>query len=318
MATIRMFRKKWQTLIRIKGHPHMSKTFVKHEDAKRWGLETELKLIREDAGILKRTFPLFADVAVRYLGEISPLKRGYKNEKNIIKKLLREQPWTQYKLDKIKPSLLVSWRNDELKKVSADTFCRRLDVVSHIFTICRKEWDVPINNPCLDISRPKRSEPRNRRFTELELQQLIYGNHTPLLFRKFIELMLETGMRKTELLSVRPEHFKNNLLFIPIAKTKPRTIPLTPRAVELFKNVELPFALTAEGLIKKWRKMCISYGIKDAKIYDLRHQSLTNFMFEKNLSVQETMIIAGHADPRTLLRVYSNLRAEEVAKKLQN
>ena len=39
-------------------------------------------------------------------------------------------------------------------------------------------------------------------------------------------------------------------------------------------------------------------------------------MLERNLSVAETMMIAGHSDPRMLLRTYNNLRVEDVAKKL--
>ena len=43
----------WQSLVRIKGHPQIIKTFKKFDDAKRWGLETELKIRREEAGIAK-------------------------------------------------------------------------------------------------------------------------------------------------------------------------------------------------------------------------------------------------------------------------
>ena len=39
-------------------------------------------------------------------------------------------------------------------------------------------------------------------------------------------------------------------------------------------------------------------------------------MLERNLSVAETMMIAGHSDPRMLLKTYNNLRVEDVAKKL--
>jgi hypothetical protein len=36
----------------------------------------------------------------------------------------------------------------------------------------------------------------------------------------------------------------------------------------------------------------------------------------KNLNVPETMLIAGHKDPRMLLRIYNNLQVEHVAEKL--
>ena len=36
----------------------------------------------------------------------------------------------------------------------------------------------------------------------------------------------------------------------------------------------------------------------------------------KNLDLQSTMLIAGHSDPKMLLKTYNNLRVEDVAKKL--
>ena len=122
-------------------------------------------------------------------------------------------------------------------------------------------------------------------------------------------------MRQGEILRVRSEHIKGNTLFIPVAKTKPRTIPLTTKAILLFKNSELPFKISESTLGKQFRRLCKFYGIKDAHFHDLRKQSLTNFMLEKKLSVAETMLIAGHSDPRMLLRTYNNLRLEDMAKK---
>jgi len=45
MSYIRKTGKHWQCLIRIKDYPNLSKTFKKHEDAKRWSIETELKIV---------------------------------------------------------------------------------------------------------------------------------------------------------------------------------------------------------------------------------------------------------------------------------
>jgi hypothetical protein len=38
----------------------------------------------------------------------------------------------------------------------------------------------------------------------------------------------------------------------------------------------------------------------------------------KKLDVPSTMLIAGHSDPRMLLRIYNNLKVEDVAKKLNS
>ena len=108
------------------------------------------------------------------------------------------------------------------------------------------------------------------------------------------------------------------LLKIPVAKTKPRIIPLTPAALAEIKNADLPFTLSKYALDKQFRRLCNNYGIKDAHFHDLRHQALTNFMKDKGLNVPETMMIAGHSDPRMLLRIYNNLEVAHVAAKLKD
>jgi integrase len=185
-----------------------------------------------------------------------------------------------------------------------------------MYTTFKKEWGYPVENPILCIRRPKREEPRNRRFTDNELNKLIKGNRASPKLRLIIQIALETAMRQGEILRVKPEDINGNTLFIPIAKTKPRTIPLTLKAMSLLNNAELPFNITGNALSKQFKKLCDHYGIEDAHFHDLRRQSLTNFMLERNLSVAETMMIAGHSDPKMLLRTYNNLKVEDVAKKL--
>jgi integrase len=185
-----------------------------------------------------------------------------------------------------------------------------------MYTIAKKEWGYKLENPVLNIRKPKSPDPRNRRFTNNELTKLIKGNRASPRLRLIIQIALETAMRQGEILRVKPGDINGNTLFIPIAKIKPRTIPLTLKAMSLLNNAELPFNITGNALSKQFKKLCDYYGIEDAHFHDLRKQSLTNFMLDKKLSVAETMLIAGHSDPRMLLRTYNNLKVEDLAKKL--
>ena len=293
----------------------MIKTFKKYDDAKRWGLETELKIRREEAGILKIKFPKFSEVALKYVNQVSISKRSFKDERYTINTLLREA-WSEYPINRITPNVIGSYRDKQLKTVSGSSVNRRLDVISTMFTTCRKEWGYPISNPVLSIRRPKKAEPRNRRFADAELNLLIKGNKTNEVMRYLILIALATGMRKGEILKILPENLKGSTLFIPIAKTKPRTIPLSKKAIELIKSAPLPFKVKGDYVNKQFKKLCKYYKIKDAKFHDIRHQSLSNLMIENKLSVGECMVISGHADPRMLLKVYNNLKVEDIAKKL--
>ena len=101
-----------------------------------------------------------------------------------------------------------------------------------------------------------------------------------------------------------------------MTKTKPRSIPLTKRALEILNNTNLPFTLSAMAVSKQFNWLCKFYKIHDGRFHDLRRQALTNFMIEKKLSVAEVMLISGHADPRILLNIYNNTKIHDLIKKL--
>ena len=295
----------------------MSKSFSKHGDAKRWAIETELKIRREDAGITKIKYPSFSEIGTRYIADVSMTKRGFINERNIIKSFMKEA-WSEYPLNKVTPEVIAKYRDKLLNTISGTSINRKLDVISTIFTTCKKEWGYPVSNPVLSIRRPKKEQPRNRRLTDEELERLIKGNHTCEMMRSIIQIMLETGMRSGEVIRISHDHLKGATLFIPITKTTPRTIPLTKKAVQLIKEAKLPFNTSVDAIGKKFARLCKHYDIKDAVPHDLRHNSLTNFMRIKKLDVPSTMLIAGHKDPRMLLRIYNNLQVEHVAEKLKD
>jgi len=315
MSYLRIHNNKWQSIIRIKGHPTLAKSFKSKTDAKRWGIETELKIRREDAGVAKIKFPTFRDISLRYLNEVSIHKKCFRLERAIITPLGKEA-WSEYPINKITPLVIGKFRDKQREIIKDNTINRKLDVISTIYTTCKKEWGYPVINPVLGIRRPKNPEPRDRRFTDAEINLLLRGNRTSELLRTIIAVALETGMRQSEILNIRSEHIKGSTLYIPVAKTKPRTIPLTKKALLILRSCTLPFNIDRYLLGKHFRRLCKHYGIEDAHFHDLRRQSLTNFMLKKKLSVAETMMIAGHSDPRMLLRTYNNLKVEDVAKKL--
>ena len=317
MPTLRKHYGSWQSIVRIQGHPTLTKSFKSRTDAKRWGVETELKLRREDAGIAKIKFPKFEDVARRYVEEVSIHKRSHRDERYTILGLFHEA-WSSYPIHRIRPTTINNYMAKLSETVSGSTINRRLDVISSMFTTFKKEYGYPVDNPVLSIRRPKKAQPRDRRFTDEELDKLIKGNRTSPQLRSIMKIALETGLRMSEILRLDARLIEGSTIKIPVAKTRPRIIPLTADALAEIRNADLPFTLTKYALDKQFRKLCKYYGIEDAHFHDLRHQALTNFMKDKGLNVPETMMIAGHSDPRMLLRIYNNLEVSHVANKLNN
>ena len=314
MSTIGILKGKYQCIVRIAVYPTITKTFEHKRDAVRFGKDLELKLIREEYDLEKKTFPTFKEVFERYRDEIVIHKKSKDMEQKLIKYILKEY-FVRIRLDKVSPRVISEYRDNALKTLKASSVNRRLAIISHCFTICRKEWDYKISNPVLSIRRPVNPEPRDRHLTDAELKQLLQGNRASPVMKFIIELALETAMRRTEIASIKSEHVKGNLLKIPVAKTKARTIPLTPKAQELLKN-NLPIRMSSNAIHLAWVRLCKFYNIRDCHFHDTRHMALHNFANKKNISVADCMIISGHKEPRTLLKIYAKSRANEIAEKL--
>ena len=289
--------------------------FFSKTEATRWANLTVVKLIREDTGIAKIKYPKFEDVARRYIEEISINKKCYKDERSKILQFIKEA-WAVYPINRIMPHTINKWKETALKTLSGGSVNRKLDVISSMYTTFKREWGYPVDNPVLQIRRPKKAEPRDRRLSTAEIDKLLRGNRTSPIMKSIIEIALETGMRLSEILRADHSYIEGHTLKIPIAKTKPRVIPLTNKALQLLNEAELPFKISKWQVSKQFRKLCVGYGIKGAVFHTCRHNALTDFMRKHKLNVPETMKSAGHTDPRMLLRIYNNLEAHHVAKKL--
>ena len=317
MATIRKHHKKWQGIVRVVGHPVIAQSFISKTDATRWANLLEVKLRREDTGIAKIKFPKFEDLARRYIEEISINKKCYADERSKILQFIKE-PWAVYPVNRIMAHHINKWKEINLKTLSGGSVNRKLDVISSMWTTFKREWGYPVENPVLSIRRPKKSEPRDRRLSDAEIKKLLTGNRTSPVMKSIIEISLETGMRLSEILRAEHDKIEGSTLVIPITKTKPRVIPLTTKALRLLNDAELPFKISKWQVSKQFRKLCVGYGIKGAVFHDCRRNALTDFMRKHGLNVPETMKIAGHTDPRMLLRIYNNLEAHHVAEKLNS
>jgi integrase len=314
MAHIRKRKGSWQCIVRVQGYPPITKTFNTKIDAQRYSRDLENKLFREKHNIAKKKFPLMRDALIRYRDEVVVHKRSKDMETKLIGYILSEG-FVNYAVNLIDRSLIAQYRDRALRSLKSSSVNRRLAIISHFFTICKKEWGYDVVNPVLAIRRPTNPEPRNRRFDKEELEKIFTCNRTNPHMKFIVRLALETAMRRSEIANIKPQHVKGNLLIIPAAKTKPRTIPLTPKAVQLLQD-NLPIKMSSNAIHLSWKRICKKHGIEDAHFHDLRHESLSTMFEVKSLNVPEVQLISGHTDPRVLMRVYANLRPKDLAEKL--
>jgi hypothetical protein len=114
MAYIRKRLGKWQCVIRVKGKPPTTKTFLIKKDAKLWGKKTELHFFREDNDIQKSDYPLFKECLERYRDEVVINKRSRIMETKLISYLLKES-FVNYKLNFVDSRVVALYRDRALK-----------------------------------------------------------------------------------------------------------------------------------------------------------------------------------------------------------
>ena len=131
-----------------------------------------------------------------------------------------------------------------------------------------------------------------------------------------IELAIETGMRRCEILSITTEDIKDDSIYLSDTKNgSPRRIPLTNKIKEVIDKSSLPYSISSNAVRLNWYRMTKKAGIVDLHFHDLRHEAISRF-FEKGLSIPEVSLISGHKDVRQLMR-YTHLKVKNLALKLQ-
>lgn len=180
------------------------------------------------------------------------------------------------------------------------------------------------SNPCSHVERYR--EPKRERFlSPAELTKLgealaeveDNGSEDPAAILA-IRLLLLTGARRNEILTLRWEHvdLDNGLLKLPDSKTGPKSVPLGPAAVALLAalpRVEAnPYVAPGrrsgdrfKGLHRPWARIRERAGLPDLRLHDIRH-SFVAVGIAANLGLPVLGSILGHKHPATTAR-YAHL-----------
>ena len=324
MATIRKritrSGTKYQVQIRKTGHKPVSRSFNTLRDAQTYAKDIEVKIERSVYQCAKDAESyLFGELAKRYLDEVLVFKKGYYTEKYNIRPVVRY--FKDYKLINVRPHVVAAFKKHRLDEVSPGTVKRELGLLSRILVSAEKEFGIylPQGNPVSQIKKPFEVA-RDRRPTKDELEILI-SDRT---IGHYIVLAIETGMRRGEIVNIKPGHLlgeHQNLLFIPDTKTGiPRTIPLSTRALEAFNKLQ--YATNGLSILKPhsvsqaFLRACKRHSIDDLRFHDLRHEATTRF-FEKGLNIMEVSLITGHRS-LSMLKRYTHLKPESLLEKLES
>ncbi len=322
----------YQVKIRKKGYPTVARQFDRMADAERFARD-ELKKMDDGVWVDRKEVQTttLAEALDRYQLEITPGKRHPRNEELLIGRWQRHELAARF-LETIKPGDLARYRDERLAAgASGNTVRIELALISHLYTIGRKEWDWPLANPVQSIRGPKIARGRERRLDlkpdadgQTEEGRLLVAcreSRSPWL-APIVTLAVETGMRQGELVSLLWEHvdLDRGTAHLPLTKNgTARTVPLSPTAIRVLRQLPRSidgrvFPLEAKTVAHDFVRACKKAGIAGLRFHDLRHEA-TSRLFEHGLAIQEVAAITGHKTLQMLKR-YTHLRAEDLAVKL--
>ena len=342
----------WKAVIRKTGFPTATKTFRLKRDAEDWARRAEDEMVR---GLYVKRAPaermLFDDAMDRYLQEVTPAKQPFTQQSEKHRAATLKRHFGKYSLAGITAELVAKFRDERLAGLdrldakgkprprAANTVRLELAMIGHLFTVAIKEWGVGlVYNPVLNIRRPSPGVGRNRRISAAEEKALLarVDQHSNPMLRWIVRIAIETGMRSSEINTLRMGQVdleKRIVLLTHTKNTTQRTVPLTRKATALFKEAlanpvrpkkETDLVFFGEpgkdkirrpyNFNKAWREIKSAVGMPELHFHDLRHEAVSRFV-EAGLSDQEVSAISGHKSMQMLKR-YTHLRAEDLVSKL--
>lgn len=315
MATItKRGPRRYQARIRRKGYPTLTATFNSRADAQRWVREQEHQIdLGTQPGTLMAQRTTLADAFADYLKKVTPKHKGKNQETDRILAMsehpMASLPLAELTFVDIEDYIDDRMHPDEGDGVAGSTVNRELGILVQVLKRARKhKWMV--HDPMADVDRPKNPPGRERRLEPDERKRF----RTSLketrnkLFKGFIIMASETGMRRGELLRIgwSQVNFQRRVICLRGPQTKNgkgREVPLTRTAATILRwlrtktgKQRLVFGkLTPEAIKKCWQRLCKRANVVDFRLHDLRHERVSSLV-DAGWSVINAMAVSGHKD----------------------
>ncbi len=334
MASIFKNGKFWRAQIRRTGYPSLSKTFDTKAEAMQWAAQTEAKWETQSPeqvnhSLSARDLTLKAAL-VRYANEVMPSKAQKTiNRENGINLWWQRSIWQTTPLPNFTSLQLASAvRALEKEGLSANSIRLYIALISHLYTIARKEWGfTDLVNPVQLIRKPKPGEARDRRLVGNEEERILAAcNAKNPELAGIVTIAIETAMRQGEIFALEWKwiDWTKHTIKLPAEVTKTRkgrTVPLSQRAeAVLLQQKERRRKAshrvwsyqTQDGIRASFYKALQSIGISDLHFHDLRHEAASRLAEQGNTGAV-IQAITGHQTAQMLHR-YTHLSGESLVK----
>ncbi len=331
-------RTTYTATVRMKGFSVLARTFDTKGEAKIWAADVEKEM---RAGRYQDTRPAdkitLAEAIERYLENVSSQKRPNSGRRDrIAAKAILDKLGDEISLNDVSSQLLATYRDTRIQEVTPSTIQKEFALLSHLFTVARREWGLPINNPVGDISRPKIKNGRTRFLTSEEAQRLLDAAMTSRNQKlyHYLLVMMHTGMRPSEAAGLKwgDVDLEARLVKLHVTKTGMRYVPLTQKAAEALLSIRWkdvhdntpifrPSSSTSSELLKNipslhfrraYNNARKKAGLEDVHLHDLRHTAASHLLMA-GVDIRTLAEILGHKTLQMVHR-YTHLLNEHKLK----
>jgi integrase len=345
VPTIRKRGKRFQAQVRMSGFPTRTASFPTLRLAERWATKIEADMIegRHFRGVEARRRTL-GEAIDRYLAEELPKKRNGSTHRSNL-------PWWKERLGHLKladvtPAILVEQRGKLARETfiranpksarttlkegeeprrftrSPGTVNRYLAVLSHLYSVARREWHWVSHNPFDGVGKLRESRGRVRFLSEEERTALLRETAKNPVLHTFVVLALSTAARAGELLNLKWQDVDLNdgrILLLVTKNAQPRTAWLHGEAKRLLTEHadrrhpdQVSVFVSPTGrryeYHKEFRTACDAAGVQNFRFHDLRHSAAT-YLAREGASEQQLKAIGGWKS--SIVSRYVHLAATE-------
>lgn len=345
MATIRnKGPSQWHVQIRKKGYPTQTRTFRSKRDAQNWANEIETEMyhgrFHNQRNYHRTTLGELINVYMLEISDQRPSKDSRISERLRLERFLKsEHSLCSYDVTHLRPEHFNDYTKRRLKEpsprkrrktIAAGTVKRELTTLKRVIDYKKRELGIqvnPVNTE--DVKRPAVNDERDVRLSAEQMQQLLkecYAARNKLL-GPFIELALETGARRSNLLRLKWDDVNLESRFVVFRAIKNSRSPeeikdhatgLSPRAIAIMNSLSrqgghvLP--ITSDALRKAFERARERAGVPFFTLHDMRHERISN-LIENDWSIIKVMGLTGHKDVKSLKR-YANMKPDYMADEL--
>ena len=323
MATLRHRSNGWQAQVIRKGWPRQYATFDTKAEAEKWARQIEGDM---DRGLFVSRHEAEAttldEAFERYRREVTVHKKSASQEEQRIRQW-RARPLAARMVATIRSVDIARFRDERLKDVSPASVRLELALLSHVFTIARKEWGMAdLRNPVQDVTLPAKARSRERRLQPGEEARLLSAAGMYQEMPEIITFAIETAMRRGEIMGLRWADIDLDGHVAHLNDTKSgdaRDVPLSTVAMGVLRRLPRQidgrvFHLSRAFVSTGFARVCQSAGIEGLRFHDLRHEA-TSRLFEKGFNPMEVSAITGQKTLEMLKR-YTHLRAKDLLQRL--